>query len=167
MGDKIIAGFPAIGRCRKRSHEALGDRIFICRVDLVLYAQVSDRLPRVRSVFRRIVGVIQLVRDRTEVTLLIIDRSDRQSGRGGTAVILESLPVEIEIPLRPGVGSVQLGQEDRTADIGSEVVLLITGFFRTGIDAVYKRVEGVVAKVFITSAVELFAATLGLDDQLA
>ena len=55
-----------------------------------------------------------------------------------------------------------LGKEDRAANIGAVVVFLVrrVSWFRG--DAILERVEGVVAQVFVTGAVELLAAALGL-----
>ena len=59
------------------------------------------------------------------------------------------------------------GEIDRTADIGAIIVLLVAGLLRSRARAVLESIEEIVANVLVAGAMEVLAAALGRDNQLA
>ena len=82
----------------------------------------------------------------------------------GAAVVLEALPVEVEVAFYGSVRAVIAGNPDGAADVCAKVVFLVG---RLAGCSVLLGVEGVVAEILITSAVEGLAAAPGLHDELA
>ena len=79
-------------------------------------------------------------------------------------MVLEALPVEVEVTFYVCVRTMISRDPNRAANVGPEVVFLVCRLFGS---AVLLGVEGVVAEILVSRAVKLLAAAPGLHDQLA